>query len=151
MPSTAVTKYSKDLSAVPPRSPRERLRGYAIMARMIDKGRATLNDTAGAYHFDCPVDNELFRFKGIHGDDVRELLASGASDEEVAAWIEERGLPRSTSEVLAWSDAMEADRPYDNPEKRAWFIDECARLGLDPKGTTLFDYLEFDDRLSFQR
>jgi len=38
--------------------------GYALMARMIDKGRATLNGTVGEYHFACPLDQQLFTYKG---------------------------------------------------------------------------------------
>ena len=45
-------KDAKNLSRQPPRSPRQRLGGYAIMPRMIDKGRATIAGTAGEYHFD---------------------------------------------------------------------------------------------------
>ena len=34
---------AKDLSKEPPRSPRIRVGGFAILARMADKGRASLN------------------------------------------------------------------------------------------------------------
>lgn len=68
---------AKDLSQEPARSPRIRIGGYAILARMADKGRASLNGTAGEYSFDCPVDNILFGFKGVTGAEVRPVLASG--------------------------------------------------------------------------
>ena len=118
---------------------------------MADKGRATLNGTAGGYHFDCPVDNMLFGFKGVTGAEVRPLLASGASDEQIAAWLDKQGTPKTAAEVKAWSDSVEKDRPYDDPEGREWFAGECARLGLKPETTTLFDYLEVDDRDSFKK
>src|SRR5262249_15656715 len=84
----------KNLTQEPPRSPRLRVGGYAILARMADKGRATLNGTAGEYHFDCPVDNMLFSFKGVKGAEVKTLLASGASDEQIAAWLDTQGAPK---------------------------------------------------------
>ena len=118
---------------------------------MADKGRATLNGTAGDYHFDCPVDNMLFGLQGVTGAEVRPLLASGASDEQIAAWLDKQGTPKTAAEVKAWSDAVEKDRPYDDPEGREWFAGECARLGLKPETTTLFDYLEVDDRDSFKK
>jgi hypothetical protein len=141
-------KSARDLSKEAPRSPRVRVGGYAILARMADKGRASINGTAGEYHFDCPVDNLLFGFKGVTGAEVRPLLASGASDEQIAAWLDTHGTPKTRAEVKAWSDATEATRPYDNPDQRDWFVGECSRLGLKPT-TTLFDYLEADDRTSF--
>jgi hypothetical protein len=72
---------AKDLTQEPALSPRIRIGAYALLARMADKGRATLNGTAGEYHFDCPVDNMLFGFKGVKGAEVKPLLASGASDD----------------------------------------------------------------------
>ena len=142
---------AKDLTKEPPRSPRVRIGGYALLARMADKGRATLNGTAGEYHFDCPLDNMLFGFKGVKGSDVRPLLASGASDEDIAKWMDTHGSPKTPAEVKAWSDSVEKYRPYDDPAKREWFVGECASLGLKPEKTTLFDYLETDDRASFKK
>lgn len=142
---------AKDLSKEAARSPRIRVGGYAILARMADKGRASLNGTAGEYHFDCPVDNILFGFKGVKGVNVRPVLESGASDEQIAAWLDTHGAPKTSAEVKAWSDSVEAQRPYENPEHKDWFASECSRLGLKPETTTLFDYLEADDRASFQR
>ncbi|MGA2555621.1 MAG: DUF5069 domain-containing protein, partial [Verrucomicrobiota bacterium] len=43
-----------DLTQRPPRSPRVRLGGYVILPRMLDKGRAAINNKAGEYHFNCP-------------------------------------------------------------------------------------------------
>jgi hypothetical protein len=45
---------------------------------------------------------------------------------------------------------MEAANPYENPERREWFVEQCEPLGLDPAKTTLFDWLEADDRASYQ-
>lgn len=73
---------AKDLTKEAPRSPRTRIGDYALMARMIDKGRATLNGTVGEYHFACPLDQMLFTYKGVQADDVKAVLASGASDDE---------------------------------------------------------------------
>lgn len=148
--STA-TIESKDLTKEAPASPRTRVGGYAILARMADKGRATLNDKAGEYHFDCPLDNILFGFKGVKGDDVKELLANGASNEEIATWLDSHGAPKTAAEIKEWADGIEAFRPYDDPERKDWFVEQVTPLGLDPKTTTLFTWLETDDKVSFQK
>jgi hypothetical protein len=142
---------AKDLSKEAPRSPRIRIGDYALMARMIDKGRATINGTVGEYHFACPLDQNLFEFKGVVADDVKGVLESGASDDEVLAWFNQHGATKSPVEVKAWSEGVESVRPYENPDKREWFTGECANLGLDPAKTTLVDYLETDDRVSFKK
>jgi hypothetical protein len=148
--STA-TIQAKDLSKEAPRSPRVRLRDYALLARAIDKCRAEINGTPGSYHFACPLDQMLFTFKGVDENDVKRLVESGADDEKIALWLDANGIPKTPEEVKAWSDMIETYRPYDDPEKRDWFVGECQPLGLDPAKVTLLDYLETDDRVSFKK
>jgi hypothetical protein len=142
---------AKDLTNEAPRSPRNRIGDYALMARMIDKGRATLNGNVGEYHFACPLDQMLFTYKGVQADDVKAVLASGASDEQVLAWFNEQGTQKNGDETEKWSTSVESYSPHSDPEKREWFDGECANLGLDPEKATLFDYLETDDRVSFKK
>ncbi len=142
---------AKDLSKQAPRSPRQRLGGYAVAARMIDKGRAHFAGTVGEYHFDCPVDKILFEFKGITAADLEPQLKSGATDDAIVGWLNGHGTPRSGAEAKEWSDKVEATLPAQNPDHAEWFAGECSRLGLDPKKTTLFDYLEADDRDTFKK
>ena len=141
-----VKTLAKDLTKEPPRSPRERIHGYAVMARMIDKCRADIAGTKGEFHFDCPVDNMLFGFKGLKGADVREFIATGASDEEIANYIDTHGTPKTADEIKAWADSTDKNTPHGDPEKGAWFDGECVRLGLDPATSSLWDMLEADDK-----
>lgn len=142
---------AKDLTKEAPTSPRVRTAGYAILARMADKGRAVIAGTEGEFHFDCPLDNMLFGFKGVEGSDVKALLESGSSNDEIAAWLDSNGTPKTEEEKTAWSDGVEAARPYDSPEKKEWFIGVCEEAGCDPATSTLFDYLEADDKASYAK
>jgi len=141
---------SKNLNKESPRSPRSPLGGYALMARMIDKGCADLGGNVGEYHFACPLDQMLFEFKGVKADDVKKLLGSGATDEQVVTWFNSHGTSKTSEEIQQWSKGVEAYRPYDNPEKKEWFSGECAKLGLKPEKTTLVEFLEADDAASFK-
>jgi len=149
MKNSITMKTPKNLTQEAPSSPRVRTGGYAILARMADKGRATIAGTAGEYHFNCPVDNYLFNFKGVTGEEVKQLLIEGADNAEIAAWLDAHGIPKTEDEKKTWSDSVEAARPYDHPERRDWFIGVCAEVGIDPASHTLFDYLEADDRETF--
>jgi hypothetical protein len=93
-----------DLRKEPPRSPRATLGGYVIAARTLDKCRATLNGTAGEYHFDCPLDNIFFGFAGIKADDFKNFVATGASDEEVGEWIKANAIQKDRQEVILWNN-----------------------------------------------
>ena len=141
----------KDLTKEAPRSPRMRIGGYAILARTYDKCRALLWSNIGEYHFDCPLDNMLFGFKGVKGDDFKAEVAKGATDEEMAKWLDAHGEKKTPEEVKAWSDEVEATNPYNNPEKRDWFVEQLQPHRLNPLTTTLFDWLEADDKASYQK
>jgi Domain of unknown function (DUF5069) len=140
---------SKDLTKEPPCSPRVRIGGYAILGRTLDKCRALIGGNIGEYHFDCPLDNMLFGFKGVKGDDFKAEVEKGADDNEITKWLNTHGEKKTTEEVKAWSDEVEATNPYDNPEKREWFEEQVKPHGLDPAKTTLFDWLEVDDKASY--
>jgi hypothetical protein len=139
----------KDLTKEAPRSPRQRISGYAILGRTIDKCRALLWGKIGEYHFDCPLDNYLFGFKGVKGEDFKAQVESGADDQALAAWLDQNGTSKTAEEVSAWSNEMDAANPYNNPDRRDWFVEQCEPLGLDPAQTTLFDWLEADDRATY--
>jgi hypothetical protein len=141
---------AKNLTKEAPRSPRNHLGNYALMARMIDKGRATIEGTVGEFHYACPLDAMLFDFKGVQADEVKKLLASGATDDQIVAWFSAHGVNKTADEIKEWSAGVEAYRPYDNPEKKDWFAGECSKLGLKPENTTLVEYLEADDKATFK-
>lgn len=136
----------KNLTQEPPRSPRTRLGHYALAARMADKCRATLHGVAGEYHFACPLDQMLFGFKGVQAEDVKSLLASGATDEQLVDWLNSHGLQKTVDEIKVWGAGVEAYHPNEE-----WFAEECAKLGLKPESATLFEYLETDDSVTFKK
>ncbi len=139
----------KDLTKEAPRSPKTRFGGYVILGRTLDKCRALLAGDIGEYHYDCPLDNMLFSWKGVTGDDFKAEVAKGKSDEEIAQWVDGHGKPKTEEEKTAWCEQMLAANPYDNPEKREWYVDSVKPLGLDPATTPLFDWLEKDDEASY--
>ncbi len=141
---------SKDLTKEAPRSPYETIAGFAILPRAIDKCRAFIAGTNGEYNFHCAVDKKLFDFKGIDGESFKEFVATGATDEEIGEWVKSQGFPKTDDEIKEWSDHFREDFSYStDPAKKDWFHGECQRLGLDPMKTTLFDFLEADDKATF--
>lgn len=140
----------KDLTRESPRSPRIRVGGYAILGRTIDKCRALVAGNIGEYHFDCPLDNTLFGFKGVKGVDFKAQIENGASDQQMAEWLDQAGEKKTPDEIRRWSDEVTAASLYNDPEKRDWFAEECKKLGLDPAKTTTFEWLEADDKASHQ-
>ncbi len=144
------TIIARDLTRMAPHSPRQRLDGFVIARRAIDKCRASVAGTLGEYHYDCPLDNMLFSFKGITGDQFKGAVQNSENYEDVGTWLQANGTLKTPAEIKIWSDEMEAGSPMKNPERRAGFIENCTKLGLKPEKSTTFDWLEADDRASFR-
>lgn len=138
----------KDLTKEAPRSPRIRVGGYAILGRTIDKCRALVAGNIGEYHFNCPLDNMLFGFKGVNGTDFKAQIEEGASDQEMVEWLNQSGEKKMPGEIRSWAEEVESSSLYNHPEKRGFFSEQVRKLGLDPENTTTFDWLEVDDQAS---
>ncbi|MEK6890473.1 MAG: DUF5069 domain-containing protein [Nanoarchaeota archaeon] len=139
-----------DLTKNPPRSAAIRLGGYAILARTIDKCRSTILGKQGEYHYDCPVDKGLFEFKGINGNEFKSFVEKNKTDAEIVDWLNKSGKHKSQEEIMDWSDESCSNNPsLKDDEFGAWFSEECNKLNLNPKTTTLFHWLDVDDKASF--
>lgn len=140
----------RDLTQQAPHSPRQRIAGFAIASRAVDKCRASLAGKAGEYHYDCPLDNQLFSFKGITGDQFKAAVQAAKNYEDVGAWLLANGTEKTPPEIKDWSEDQKGDSLMKNPATRAHFVESCHKLGLKPDKTTTFDWLEADDRASFR-
>src|SRR6267143_1656986 len=105
----------KDLTKESPRSPRIRVGGYAILGRTIDKSRALVAGNIDEYHFDCPLDNMLFGFKGVKGVDFKAQIENGASDQQMAEWLDANGEKKTPDEIRRWSDEVTTASLYNDP------------------------------------
>ena len=124
-----------------------------IVARDLNKQaphspRAHLAGKLGEYHYDCPLDNVLFSFKGITAKQFTAAVTTASDYEEIGDWLQMNGTAKTATEIKAWSDGVEAGSLYKDPEKRAYFIENCKKLGINPETSTTFDWLEADDRAS---
>jgi len=139
-----------DLTQRPPRSPRTRLGGYALLPRMLDKGRATLADKNGEYHYACPLDQRILEFLGIDPEALKAELATGAGDGETLVWIQANQKKRNTpAEIAVWSASMDNREPEDAESKE--FFDELLRAAAPSRTDvkTWSELLDLDDYVSF--
>src|ERR1700744_4979580 len=93
-----------NLAQRPPRSPRVRLGGYVLLARICEKGRADNAGTGGGYKYNHPLDEHLFRFTGITHEMLKADLDTGKGDGEILAWVQENATHKRTPwEIQQWS------------------------------------------------
>ena len=140
-----------DLTQRPPRGFRVRLGGFVILARMLDKGRATLAKKNGEYNYNSGTDQHLVRFLGFDPEALLKQLATGKGDGEILAWVQENSKsPRSPWEIEAWSAHFEKRGPDSDSETLlsfAEYLGQHTKTREDIK--SWFDAIELDDYVSF--
>ena len=139
-----------DLTQRPPRSPRIRLGGFAILPRMLDKGRAAIAEKIGEYKFNCPLDQRFTSFAGIDGEALKNQLAEGKGDGDILKWVVETSTTKPTEqEILAWSTWVSQRVPADI-ESRQFFNEMQSKIAPEREDIiTWFDMLDLDDYVSF--
>jgi Domain of unknown function (DUF5069) len=139
-----------DLIQRPPRSPRVRLGGYALLPRMLDKGRATLAGRNGPYEYACPLDQRFLSFAGIDPEELKKQLALGKGDGEILEWITANSATKPKEwEIAQWSVYIE-ERAHGDLESREFFNEELANLSKTREDIqTWADLLDLDDYVSY--
>jgi hypothetical protein len=140
-----------DLTQRPPRSPRTRLGGYALLPRMLDKGRATLAGKNGEYRYNCPLDQHLVRFAGFDADKLLAELKAGKGDGEILEWINQNAAhQRNPWEIQQWSDYQERRGPDSDAETLQMFAGYISKITTTREDLhTWADVLDLDDYVSF--
>ena len=140
-----------DLTQRPPRSFRVRLGNYVVLARMLDKGRATLAGKNGEYIYNSPTDQRLVQFLGFDPKALLKKLATGKGDGEILEWVQAHSkTPHSPWEIEAWSAFMEKRAPDSDAETLAFFAKHLGRISKTREDIkTFFEFGELDDYVSF--
>ncbi len=110
--------HTIDLRTNEPRSAHEKLGGVKLLARVIDKGRAALGGTLGAYCFyDCPLDRVFFETIDVSRNEFLEVLRRAYISQlhnNAAALADLRESLESKPEIsdecfMAYAEARDAD------------------------------------------
>ncbi|HET7814130.1 MAG TPA: DUF5069 domain-containing protein [Candidatus Baltobacteraceae bacterium] len=136
---------SLDLTKKPPRSPYELCGGLLLLARTIDKIRATLpGGNPGAYRV-RGFSKQLLERLGIEEDDLRAVVALATSDGEVAAWVQRHSDAAAYAQI---NQTFESETIANRPDPEAYFTRYPIARTLPPE-TPLLRVLELDDAQSF--
>ena len=107
---------AKDLAVVDPRGLDAELEGYAWIPRRLDKARATLAKTNGAYMFGCPVDHTCMARLGVSPELVLELAGRYPEDTDVLSAMRELEIPTARE---AWFDGQAVEDELQEP---GWYL-----------------------------
>jgi hypothetical protein len=85
----------------------------------VDKCRAELLGQAGSYRFNCPMDRRFLEAAGLSAEPLRNFIATGADDKEVAAWMAAQAkAPRE--DFLRWCRRFQANPLWRFLELEDW-------------------------------
>ena len=135
---------AKDLSKEFPRSPRETLAGYVLAARCLDKCRAELNNTQGEFHYDCPLDKRFLSFAEIDAGKLKEFVATGANDTEVAEWITANAKKRPRVEIVQWNNQQRETRLSDLSPDTQEFMEDYIQKFV-PRNRPIYQWFDVFD------
>jgi uncharacterized protein DUF5069 len=122
-----------DLTKNFPRSPKEKMAGLVMLARTADKARASNKGTLGEYHYDCPLDEEVFNFLGINEADFAKR-ADELNDAQLEDWVRTKFLTKKTpADIDKFNEEFLADAPAPNSESEERFLK--TRNKIDPSRT----------------
>lgn len=137
-----------DFTQHPPRSVRVRLGGFAHLPRLLDKARATLASTNGAYHYNCPLDRQFFEFTGLDHEALLAEVRLGRSDTQMLAWVRAR-VKRSPAEIHSWSAWLEQHGPG-GAAGHEWMAATIKNDGPERDDIRSFaDLLDLDDYVAY--
>ena len=136
---------AKDLTTDYPRSPRAVLGGYVIAARCVDKCRAVLLGINGEYNYwPCSLASQLFAFTGISPEEFKDFVATGATDEEVAEWLNFKSQIKDRMEVIRWNNRMRDMRLSEMSDEGQEFLEEYIQTCV-PKHRPVYVWFDVYD------
>ena len=127
-----------------PRSPRATLAGYVLAARALDKCRAELVGWQGEYRSNCPLDQQWLTFAEINYDEFRSFVATGTTDEEVAAWIGTHAKKRPRAEIVVWNNKLRDQRLSDLSPRLQEYMEDYIASSI-PAHRVVYRYFDVYD------
>lgn len=134
-----------DLTKGAPRSPYDDLGGITFLPRTIDKMRAYIDGTHGAYNAKTGVSTATFALFGVTPDEFEQIVRDNPTDEGVLSALLAKK-PLSQEEIEAYNRSMISRAPTDDAGwERHYKMLADAGYGDRRDIRTTYDRLDLDD------
>lgn len=134
------------------RSPRERLGGYVILPRLIDKVRLHAQGLLPESYVPfllrpgLPLDGRFLAFTGLQPEVLRQAVLSKADDGDILTWVMREAVLHSLQEIEAWTEELERLRPDRALARLLSRLSPELAKTLDFTQHPLFDLIDMDER-----
>jgi Domain of unknown function (DUF5069) len=102
-------------------------------------GVRVLNDDSN-----CPLDQRWLKFAEIDYDAFRSFVATGATDEEIAAWIGEHARKRAPADIIIWNNKERDLHLSDLPPELQEFMEDYIR-DFVPRNRVVYHWFDVYD------
>jgi hypothetical protein len=96
------------------------------------------------FNFNCPLDQRWLNFAEIHYGDFRSLVATGATDDEIAEWIEKNAKKRPRAEIVAWNNKERDLRVSDLPPELQEYMENYINRYI-PRNRVVYHWFDVYD------
>jgi hypothetical protein len=139
-----------DLTTSYPRSVHEKLHGLVQIGRTIDKGKATAAGKAGEYHYNCPMDQQVFAFLGIDHEALLGVIKSAKSDGDIHAYVKSFIDQKPAQEIERWNREYINRKPVG--ESLQYFLELRNQIAPDRSDVTTWpDLLDLEEKRTVPR
>lgn len=134
------------------RSPRERLGGYVILPRLIDKVRLHAQGLLPEPYVPfllrpgLPLDGRFLAFTGLQPEALRQAVLSNDDDEAILAWVTATALLHTSQEIEAWSDGLVRLQPDRALARLLGRLSPELANQVEFTQHPLFDLIDMDER-----
>ena len=136
-----------DLTKTYPRSVHDKWLGVVQLGRALDKGKAKAHGTLGEYNYDCPMDNAVFGFLGMNGEEFLGVIKNAKNDAEIEAYAKPFVDKKSPAEIEQWNHEWVSHAP--EGDSKTYFLDLRNKVAPDRTDvTTWADLLDLDEKRS---
>jgi hypothetical protein len=136
-----------DLTKTYPRSVHQKFAGVVQLGRTVDKARASHTNTLGEYHYNCGMDQAIFKFLGVTDHEAFAKEIGTRSDSAVEQWIRDTYLAKkSQADIAKWNEEWVQHAPDPSSDSYKYFIDLRGKVGPGRTDvTTWADLLDLDE------
>lgn len=135
-----------DLTKTYPRSVHEKWLGIVQLGRALDKGKAKAHGNLGEYNYDCPMDNGVFDFLGMNGEEFLTVIKNAKSDAEIEAYAKQFVDKKTPGQIEQWNREWVTHGP-ESDESKTYFLELRNQVAPGRTDvTTWADLLDLDER-----
>jgi len=134
-----------DLTKTYPRSVHEKWLGIVQLGRALDKGNAKAHGNLGEYNYDCPMDNAVFDFLGMNGEEFLGVIKNAKSDAEIEAYAKQFVDKKTPAEIEQWNRQWVSREP--EGDSKTYFLNLRNQVAPERTDvTTWADLLDLDEK-----